>query len=150
MTHTYKLTRMTCCSCEAKVKSNLLIIPGVTEVGVSKEKETAIITMEKHIELAVFQKALNAKYSISTEEQNESIGQAKGWLVTYMPVLLIFIYITGITLLIEWMFGGFFWMRWMSHFMAGIFLFFSFFKLLNLKGFVESYSMYDIVAKYWN
>ena len=35
-------------------------------------------------------------------------------------------------------------------FMAGFFLTFSFFKLLNLKGFVESYSMYDIVAKKWN
>ncbi|MBS1574683.1 MAG: cation transporter [Bacteroidetes bacterium] len=149
MRHTYKLTGMTCSSCEAKVKNSLLLIPGVTEVEVSKEKETAIITMEKHIELAVFQKALNAKYSISTDEHNETIGQARSWLVTYKPVLLIFIYITGVSLLIEWMLGGFLWMRWMSHFMAGFFLVFSFFKLLNLKGFAESYSMYDIVAKHW-
>ena len=34
--------------------------------------------------------------------------------------------------------------------MAGFFLVFSFFKLLNLKGFAESYAMYDIVAKKWN
>jgi hypothetical protein len=46
--------------------------------------------------------------------------------------------------------GEFAWMRWMNHFMAGFFLVFSFFKLLNLKGFAESYSMYDIVAKRWN
>ena len=38
----------------------------------------------------------------------------------------------------------------MNHFMAGFFLIFSFFKLLNLKGFAESYAMYDIVAKKWN
>lgn len=31
--------------------------------------------------------------------------------------------------------------------MAGFFLVFSFFKLLNLSGFADSYSMYDIVAK---
>lgn len=31
--------------------------------------------------------------------------------------------------------------------MACFFLIFSFFKLLNLKGFKESYAMYDIVAK---
>lgn len=37
----------------------------------------------------------------------------------------------------------------MSHFMAGFFLVFSFFKLLNLRGFAESYAMYDIVAKRW-
>jgi hypothetical protein len=38
-------------------------------------------------------------------------------------------------------------MQWMRHFMAGFFLVFSFFKMLNLKGFAESYVMYDIVAK---
>ena len=35
----------------------------------------------------------------------------------------------------------------MQHFMAGFFLVFSFFKLLNLKGFAESYVMYDVIAK---
>ena len=38
-------------------------------------------------------------------------------------------------------------MQWMRHFMAGFFLVFSFFKMLNLKGFAESYVMYDVVAK---
>jgi hypothetical protein len=33
--------------------------------------------------------------------------------------------------------------------MAGFFLVFSFFKLLDLKGFAESYSSYDISAKRW-
>jgi hypothetical protein len=37
-------------------------------------------------------------------------------------------------------------MRWTNHFMAGFFLIFSFFKLLNLKGFATSYAMYDVVA----
>lgn len=150
MTHTYKLTGMTCGSCEAKVKSSLLMLPGVTEVEVSKEKQTAIISMEKHIALSAFQKALDTKYTISAEEHNEVAEQTKNWLITYKPVLLIFAYITGITLFVEWMQGGFLWMRWMNHFMAGFFLVFSFFKLLNLKGFAESYSMYDIVAKQWN
>lgn len=38
-------------------------------------------------------------------------------------------------------------MQAMNIFMAGFFLTFSFFKMLDLKGFAESYSMYDIVAK---
>ena len=38
-------------------------------------------------------------------------------------------------------------MQWMRHFMAGFFLVFSFFKMLNLKAFAESYVMYDVVAK---
>ncbi len=150
MTHTYKLTGMTCRSCEAKVKSSLILLPGVTEVEVSKEKHTATISMDNRIALSTFQKALDTKYNISAEEHNEVAEQTKNWLVTYKPVLLIFAYITGITLLVEWMQGGFLWMRWMNHFMAGFFLVFSFFKLMNLKGFAESYSMYDVVAKKWN
>lgn len=150
MIHTYKLTGMTCGSCEAKVKSSLLMLPNVTDVEVSKEKESATITMEKHIALSTFQNALDRKYSITATEHYETAEQAKSWLATYKPVLLIFAYITGITLLFEWANGSFLWMRWMNHFMAGFFLVFSFFKLLNLKGFAESYSMYDIVAKKWN
>lgn len=37
----------------------------------------------------------------------------------------------------------------MRHFMAGFFLVFSFFKILNLKGFADSYAMYDVVAARW-
>jgi len=150
MTHVYKLTGMTCGSCEAKVKSSLLMLPGVTEVEVSKENETATITMEKHIALSVFQNALDSKYTIAVAEHNETAEQAKSWLAIYKPVLLIFGYITGITLLSEGMQVEFSWMRWMNHFMAGFFLIFSFFKLLNLKGFADSYAMYDIVAKQWS
>ena len=39
------------------------------------------------------------------------------------------------------------WMHFMRNFIAGFFLTFSFFKFLDLKGFVESYAMYDIIAK---
>lgn len=35
----------------------------------------------------------------------------------------------------------------MNHFMAGFFLVFSFFKLLNVSAFADSYKNYDIVAK---
>ncbi len=38
-------------------------------------------------------------------------------------------------------------MQWMQHFMAGFFIVFSFFKLMNLGGFAEGYGSYDIVAK---
>jgi len=38
-------------------------------------------------------------------------------------------------------------MQWMSHFMGGFFLVFSFFKLMNLRGFAEGYRTYDVVAQ---
>ena len=37
----------------------------------------------------------------------------------------------------------------MQNFMAGFFLVFSFFKLLDIHGFADSYSTYDIIAKKW-
>lgn len=147
MTHTYKVSGMTCGSCVAKVKSSLLMVPDVTDVEVSKEDQSATISMDKHIPLSVFQKALDSKYTIAAMEHSEVAEQAKSWFATYKPVLLIFFYITGISLLIQFTHHHFDFMMWMQHFMAGFFLVFSFFKLLNLKGFAESYVMYDVVAK---
>ncbi|MEM0994165.1 MAG: MauE/DoxX family redox-associated membrane protein, partial [Bacteroidota bacterium] len=40
-------------------------------------------------------------------------------------------------------------MLWMRHFMAGFFIVFAFFKLLNVEGFANSYQMYDIIAARW-
>ncbi len=147
MTHTYKVTGMTCGSCEAKVKSSLLMLPNITEVEVSKEKQSATITMDKHIALSTFQNALDKKYSITAMEHNETAEQAKSWLATYKPILLIFGYITTITIIAATHQNTFHWMQAMNIFMAGFFLTFSFFKMLDINGFAESYSMYDIVAK---
>ena len=153
MTHTYQLTGMTCGSCEATVKSSLFTLPDVTHVEVSKETNTVKITMEKHIPLFDFQKALggtDSKYKIAALQHNEVAEQAKSWFETYKPLLLIFAYITIVTILIQIPNAHFNFMQWMQCFMAGFFLVFSFFKLLNLKGFAESYAMYDIIAKRWN
>jgi copper chaperone CopZ len=147
MVHKYQITGMTCTSCEAKVKSALLMVNNVTAVEVSKADNSATITMDKHISLPDFQKALDSKYQISAIHHSEILEQTKSWFVTYKPVLLIFFYITVVSLLIQSVNHHFDFMQWMRHFMAGFFLVFSFFKMLNLKAFAESYVMYDVVAK---
>ena len=147
MTHTYKVTGMTCGGCEAKVKSSLLMLPNVAEVEVSKEKQSAIISMDKHIPLTRFQNALGQKYSITEMEYTETVEQAKSWLVTYKPILLIFGYIAAISIIAATKQKAFHWVQAMNVFMSGFFLTFSFFKMLDLKAFAESYAMYDIVAK---
>ncbi len=155
MTHTYKLTGMTCGSCEAKVKSSLLMLPNVTEVEVSKDNQTATISMDKHIALSTLQNALDKKYSITAMEHGEaasllSVGErlrGEAGFATYKPILLIFAYISTIAIISATHQNTFYWMQAMNVFMAGFFLTFSFFKMLDLKGFAESYSMYDIVAR---
>lgn len=147
MTHTYKLTGMTCSSCEEKVKNALLSFPEITEVQPSKEHNSVTISMTKHIGLLQLQSVLGEKYKITAEHHNEIAEETKSWLQTYKPVLLIFVYITLTTVSVQLIKNQFDIMEWMRHFMAGFFLTFSFFKLLNLKDFAESYAMYDIVAK---
>lgn len=138
---------MTCSSCEAKVKSALLTIENVTNVTVSKDLENATITMDKHIALSDLQKVLDNKYQITAINHNEVAEQTKSWFETYKPILLIFFYILLVITLLQIQNTKFDFMQAMRHFMSGFFLVFSFFKLLNLKGFAESYVMYDVLAK---
>ncbi len=146
---------MTCTGCQAKVQSLLLAVPGVKQVDIDLEKGKAAITMSRHIDTGELKNALKKyeKYQITEEDiyMPESVStndeEEKTWLQTYQPILLIFAYILGVTLLVES--GGFDLMRWMQNFMAGFFLVFSFFKLLDLNGFADSYSTYDIIAKKW-
>ena len=147
MKHTYQITGMTCGSCEAKVKSALLNVNKVTAVEVSKDNNSATITMDQHIGLSEFQNVLDKKYQISAIHHNEAMEQSKSWFSTYKPVLLIFLYIFSVTALLEITAENIDLSRWMRHFMAGFFLTFSFFKMLNLKGFKDSYLMYDIIAR---
>lgn len=154
MKHQYSLKGMTCSGCEAKVRDALLKLPEIESVDLSHEEDSAEIKMSAHLPLSTLKKALKPlgdKYSITEREGAKMpIGDEKdtrSWLETYKPILLIFSYLMAVTLLVQWYRGEFVLMDWMHHFMAGFFLVFSFFKMLNLKGFAESYSMYDIVAR---
>ncbi|WP_175634752.1 heavy-metal-associated domain-containing protein [Pedobacter ghigonis] len=150
MTHTYQLTGMTCGGCENKIKKNLFVFPDITSVEGLKDSNSATISMDKHIGLATLQDALggkDSKYQISPVAHNEMVEETKSWAATYKPILLIFGYVTAVSLIVSLQNGVVDFMVFMRIFMAGFFLTFSFFKMLNLKAFAESYAMYDIVAK---
>ncbi|MEL1248750.1 heavy-metal-associated domain-containing protein [Flavobacterium helocola] len=154
MKHTYKITGMTCISCEEKVKNSLLQVKNVTSVTVSKDTELVIITMDKHVALNDLKEALDTKYNIETPAEVEVNEEVKSWFEIYKPILLIFFYIVLVTTIMalqsmksNQMEPTEIVMKWMNHFMGGFFLAFSFFKLLDLNGFAASYKMYDIIAK---
>jgi copper chaperone CopZ len=173
MTHTYTVTGMTCTGCQAKVQGLLSGVPAVSAVTIDLGRGEATVSMERHVPVETLQAALkdHPKYRLRvagpdvTELKEASSGKAsseevrpeeaateeagKSWFTTYRPILLIFGYITATTLLIETFDGSFSFMRWMNHFMAGFFLVFSFFKLLDLAAFADSYRSYDIVASRW-
>ena len=149
MTHQYTITGMTCGGCEANVKGSLLKLPFITAVEVSKATNSGTVSMEKHVPLATLQQALGTKYSI-TENGHQAMDEpAKSWLATYKPILLLFGLITAIAIIAGYSDGSLDGMKAMRIFMSGFFLSFSFFKLLDLNGFADSYSTYDIIAKKW-
>ncbi len=74
---------------------------------------------------------------------------AAGWFSTYRPLLLIVGYIAVAAFAGTVTTGGIAWSAWMVNFMAGFFLVFSFFKFLDLAGFADAYSTYDLLAARW-
>lgn len=152
MKHKYKISGMTCENCASKVRSALLLIPEITAVDVDKPTDTAIIEMESHVSIDHLQQALNninGNYRILPLDHNESAEQAKSWFKSYKPILIVFFYITFVTLMIQYASGSFNLTEWMRHFMSGFFIVFSFFKILDLSGFADSYMTYDIIASRW-
>lgn len=141
---------MTCNGCVAKVKSELLKLGDVQSVEVQLASPQATVTMGRHISTAALQEAVHkaGRYTVTEADggmqhvMTDNAAESN----SYYPIFLIFGYILGVTLLIQAAAGSFNWMQWMSHFMAGFFLVFSFFKLMNLHGFAEGYGSYDIVA----
>lgn len=151
MKHSYKITGMTCSSCEEKVKNALLSLPEITKANVNRDKGTAEVEMSSHVVTKEMQKVLGEKYTISIQHETSNVfnqEKEKSWLQTYKPILLVFAYLLVTTLLIQFFSeNGFNFKTWMRHFMAGFFLVFSFFKMLDLGGFKNSYLSYDIIAK---
>lgn len=152
MTHTYKVTGMTCNGCKSSVEKALSAIEGVDEVKVNLEQSEAYLNMNKPIALDVLQKSLPEKYHISEDKQTNVFNQAsegnnneKSDLKQLFPLFLIFGYILVASILLNmdlWNIEAF-----MLDFMGLFYIVFSFFKVLDLKGFPESFRMYDPLAR---
>ena len=151
MTHTYNVTGMTCSGCKASVEKSLATLANVDKVDVDLNNSTATITMQKHIGVDTLQNALSDKYTISEQEaknvfkSTEVIEEEKSELKQLFPLFLILGYIIIASALLNvksWNIDGF-----MLDFMGLFYIVFSFFKLLDLWGFPESFRMYDPLAK---
>ena len=151
MKHTYKISGMTCNGCVASVEEQLSNIEGVSKVEVSLEKAKVEITTLEHIPIHTLRSALSVKYSIDEKEYRASEIQVpddqykKSKLQQLKPLLLIFIYLFATALLLHYKDGDVH--GAMLDFMGLFYIVFSFFKLLDLKGFPDSFRMYDPLAK---
>lgn len=149
MTHTYKVSGMTCQHCKASVEDSIKELENVKSVSVDLEAKEAQIDMEKHIDVETLQNALSDKYSISKQSDfvdtsGENI-QDQSKAKQLFPLFLIFGYITGASILLNlsnWELSSF-----MFDFMGLFYIVFSFFKFLDYTGFPDSFRMYDPLAK---
>lgn len=155
MKHTYQIEGMTCNNCKASVEKTLSDLKHVSSVSVHLEKGEAEITMDKHIDTQTLKNALPKKYTL-TEKQNKDkiesstlssmqIENEKSKLEQLKPLLLIIFYIASASILLHY--KNWKWNEFMLDFMGLFYIVFSFFKMLDLKGFPASFSMYDPLAK---
>ncbi len=151
MIHTYTVTGMTCNGCKTSVEDKLNALKQVVNAKVSLEKSEVTIEMSQHILIESLQKALSNKYTISAKQETNVFASSiieedkKSDLQQLFPLFLIFAFIIGASILLNynpWNNNGF-----MLDFMGLFYVVFSFFKFLDLKGFPESFKMYDPLAK---
>ena len=150
------ITGMTCEGCKAKVSRNIQKLEGVKSVEIDLTNGLTIIDSEVLYSEAEIQDALgrDSKYQIVQQETVAPTPTRKeetqrGFFSTYKPLLLIVFFIVLVSALAQYPYESFHGATWMRHFMAGFFIVFSFFKLLNIRGFSSSYKMYDVVAQNW-
>ena len=148
----YQIQGMRCQSCVQKITDALKGL--ADDVQVTLNPSRAIVRGDTLPDLAALNAAISTAGSYTLKEElvaPQSVvasiieEEQKSWLATYYPLLLIIGLISIVSLK-----GASSLHEWMLHFMAGFFIVFSFFKLLDLNGFRDAYATYDLLAKRWN
>ena len=153
MNQTYHITGMTCNGCKAQVTKQLQEVSGVSEVIVDLATGEAALVMASHIPLKQLRASLSSKYEISPKVETQTVlerevvseTQEKSVTQQLYPLFLILGYITVAALLLNRKEGNV--SSFMLDFMGLFYIVFSFFKILGLKGFPQSFKMYDPLAK---
>lgn len=86
---------------------------------------------------------------VPQESLAESRKSQSSRIVKYKPLLIIVGLIALASLTVAWEDSAINWNRAMQCFMADFFFVFAGFKLLDLAGFAEGYSQYDLLAQKW-
>ena len=156
MTQTFNISGMTCEACEYKIQHVLSQIPNVSSVIAKYFNNSIIIESLEKIDENVIIDILkpHAKYALIDKpdlyvEASNSLSETQ--FNQYYPLFLIAGFITLVAFLTSFQQGiysvnNFEVKMFLHNFMTGFFLVFSFFKLLDVKAFAESFQMYDLLA----
>lgn len=162
MRQDFEVTGMTCGACVQRVHDQLAHVPGVTQAEVSLDPPHVTLEAAGPVSGAMLNEALKAtRYRVRVSgSANEAAPMertappsvagvtAARSLRVYYPLALVFAFIAGTVSLVTATRGAS-WEFWMNGFMAGFFLVFSFFKLLDVPAFATAFGGYDLVARRW-
>ena len=148
MERTYTITGMTCNGCVASVQGKLEQVNGVENVAIDLDKGEGRLKMQHDIPLDLLSEVLPSKYTIAVNDaitsETKDVKETSKWR-QLKPLFLIFAYLFGAAFLLNFKTWNI--QNAMMDFMGLFYVVFSFFKFLDLKGFPESFRMYDPLAK---
>ena len=152
MQRNYGIDGMHCAACTQKIAGALERVPGVANAEVTLTPPQATVETTNHVPFEALRAAVASagSYTLREPADGATSGDSADPVPSkesLYPLILIVGYIAGTVLLIEASTGHFGLHRAMQNFMAGFFLVFSFFKLLDLRGFANTYRTYDVLAQ---
>ena len=145
-----QISGMTCEGCKSSVEGKLGSLDEVDNVKVNLARGEAVIYSKNPISFSLIKETLPPKYSLINEEgvnldihRDLTIKVSKIKQLKPLFIILGYIFITSILLNYK---------NWnssnaMLDFMGLFYIVFSFFKILDIKGFSMSFRMYDPLAK---
>ena len=150
---TFPLTGMSCGSCVSKITARLLEHPDISEAVVTLTPPQASIVTRAALSSGEVNEWLKplGKYQVPEDEAPAVTATAlpPKSPQTYKPLLILLTYLMLVIAASSVATGNFHFMEAMRLFMGGFFIAFSFFKMLDLRGFADAYRSYDLVAKAW-
>ena len=150
MTQLKLKTDLRCGACVESIRPLFDAEPGVARWSADVSSPDKLLTVEGDgLTVATVDRLLRLKGYRVVGELPTAVPTSTEPKSSYFPLLLILLYLIGAVGLAEAALGAFDGMRAMRHFMAGFFLVFSFFKILDVPNFAVSFSSYDVVAKRW-
>ena len=145
-----QISGMTCEGCKSSVEAKLRSLDGVDNVQVDLTKGEAVIHSKNPVSLSLIKEILPPKYTLINENNfnlDTQVDKLKkeSKIKQLKPLFIILSYILITSVLLNYK-------NWnstnaMLDFMGLFYIIFSFFKILDIKGFATSFKMYDPLAK---
>lgn len=149
MNYKFSIYGISCASCIQKI--SILLTNELNATNINFSANSSIVEFKSSISTNVKQLNMSlakiGSYTVGmvTEVNTQPVSMSTEDKPSYKPIYMIFTYLVLVNLVISaksTQLDSF-----MANFMASFFLVFSFFKLLDLDGFVGGYSSYDLIAK---